>query len=565
MVWQSETYNSGEQQRDSSNIVEMSSCIKPLDCHRCCAVAPASRSKVSELPVAQLSIFLTLCCQRCRACILCLLPQSVTAGQLLQLQHLEEGGSSDALPPLPEGQPLCSRAASAFSSSLYRSESLRTPLDSSMRGPSSEFRSNPGGPTNSRDSGSVVSLGSTASSGSMQRTGSINSRTSAGAGAAVAAGVAAGAAAGGFSAAVVGSPSGSFNSAGHRAPPRRPSGEEVSSVGAGRRPVGRTGSGQGLAPSPPPPPPMRSRSGSLAAIAAAEQGQLSQQIQQLQVQQQQQQQAALHAQRVQQHQQQQQQVQQQQQHLQQQQLQQQLQQQDSDARYRFLLAQRQQLALQHQQQQALLQQMSGLHGPLGPLDYEHSSAGTLEVPSIPGSSLASLHSSTTLPGGLSGSLPASSLLRGASAGTSDPLWGLPSGTLVLGGGEGGSCDLTSALTGLPAVLRQQQQRASWSSQGQPSGDQFAAAAAAAGLGPPAAVAADQQRLLLEEALEFACVGNDGIVSRPGSGSSQQRLQLAPGGLGPAVAANLMGLLPSPDPTVQAASLYTQQHMQGGGQ
>jgi hypothetical protein len=232
-----------------------------------------------------------------------------------------------------------------------------------------------------------------------------------------------------------------------------------------------------------------------------------------------------------------------------------LQQQDSDARYRSLLAQRQQLALQHQQQQALLQQMSGLHGPLGPLDYEHSSAGTLEVPSIPGSSLASLHSSTTLPGGLSGSLPASSLLRGASAGPSDPLWGLPSGTLVLGGGEGGSCDLTSALTGLPAVLRQQQQRASWSSQGRPSGDQFAAAAAAA----------DQQRLLLEEALEFACVGNDGIVSRSGSGSSQQRLQLAPGGLGPAVAANLMGLLPSPDPTVQAASLYTQQHMQGGGQ
>jgi hypothetical protein len=244
-------------------------------------------------------------------------------------------------------------------------------------------------------------------------------------------------------------------------------------------------------------------------------------------------------------------------------LQQQLQQQDSDARYRSLLAQRQQLALQHQQQQALLQQMSGLQGPLGPLDYEHSSAGTLEVPSIPGSSLASLHSSTTLPGGLSGSLPASSLLRGASAGPSDSLWGLPSGTLVLGGGEGGSCDLTSALTGLPAVL-QQQQRASWSSQGRPSGDQFAAAAVAAGLGPPAVAAADQQRLLLEEALEFACVGNDGMVSRSGSGSSQQRLQLAPGPLGP-TAANLMGLLPSPDPTVQAAGLYTQQHMQGGGQ
>jgi hypothetical protein len=209
-----------------------------------------------------------------------------------------------------------------------------------------------------------------------------------------------------------------------------------------------------------------------------------------------------------------------------------------------LLAQRQQLHMQHQQQQALLQQMTGLPGPLA---YEASSAGTLEVGSVHNSSLTSLHSTATLTGGLhTGGMPPSSVLAGAASARSstDPLWGLPAGTLVLQG-DGGSCDLSGAV----AEFRS---RLSLSPVGRPSGD-LAAAAAAAGLGPSAAdLQQQQQQRLYEEALEFAVSGQEGMVSRGGSGSSGHRLP--PGGLGPAgvaaalspAAANLMAFMSQDD-------------------
>lgn len=413
---------------------------------------------------------------------------------------------------------------------------MRTPLDSSTR-PSTELRS---GPLASRDSGSAYSMASTASSGSLQRSGSINSRQSAGAS---------------LGGAIVGSPSSSATSILRL--PGRASGEEV--TGPVRRPVGRQGSGgRGLLnPSPPPPPPGRSRSSNLGVASSQDQGQLSQQLQQLQQQQQAQQQSLLRAQRIQQ-QQQQQQLQQQQHQLQQQQLQQQQQQQllqqqaqgGSDVRYQSLLAQRQQLQMQHQQQQVLLQQMTALEslqGGVGALGYDPSSAGTLDAASIPGSSITSLTSNNTLTGGLgTGSLP----LRGASA-QGDPLWGLPQGTLMLQG-DSASCDLTQAVAGL--------RQSSSISSGRPSADLVAAAAAAAGLAP---TVEQQQQLMYEEALEFACAGQEAIVGRSHSGSSSSgtRLQLPAGGLTPA-AANLMVLM-SPDQSGQVQPGLYMQQMQGG--
>jgi hypothetical protein len=252
------------------------------------------------------------------------------------------------------------------------------------------------------------------------------------------------------------------------------------------------------------------------------------------------------------------------QQLQHQQLQQQQLQGSNDARYQSLLAQRQQLQLEHQQQQVLLQHMSGLHqgGGVGGMPYDPSSAGTLDAASIPGSSLTSLTSNNNLTGGLhSASLPPSQAL-GAGSGLGDPLWGLPSGTLMLQG-DGGSCDLTQAVAGL--------RQSSISLSNRPSVDMLAAAAAV-GLGP--SVQQQQQQLLYEEALEFACAGQEGIVGRSNSGSSSSghRLQLPPGALGAAgmgggvmspAAGNLMVLM-SPDGTGQVQpGLYMQQRVQGG--